>query len=579
LLAGSLADALEQLAAAEAERNEPLPTFREFLESPDFAGPYMAKVGISPIMGAIVDASEGSPVETIDDELAIKVFHLHLDELPLGDAPRVVALQAGRQCGKTSNALAPKAVHAAWTQPAPKLRPGQVARCVIISPRTDLSRAAFRYCKGIVESSPRMSRNIEKITSGNLADVSAEIIVLRRPDGHLVEIVVGPADGGGTAARSATLLFCGLDEAAFFFADDGHTVNDRAIFDAAMGTLRTLDGAQLWITSTPWIEGSGLLEELIAEYWGTRGGVLVAARLSSYEMRGIPDDGRLREDTDTEETYRREVLCQPLPAGSAGFFSAVELANALLREPPARAPEQLGAGGDFAFERDAAAAVVCARYLGGIFAPTLVEERHATPDDLEAATVTVRELGMLVAQAGVNQIMGDHWKRTFVREHLHAARVAFVDAPGSDEGKARTYGAAKRVIDEGRLALGALPRRVAEYVRDQLRAVVATPIAGPGARFRISSPRHSRLLEGVGAAKIGSHGDVAGALVLAMWQAGGGREAASWQVPRAGQPAARETRQAPPARSGAGSSAGFLRERSAGVRRGRGGPSRPDDDD
>jgi hypothetical protein len=553
LLAGSLADDLEELARLELELAESLPSFREFLESPAYAAPYMAAVGISPFVAAIVDASEGSPVETLDDATCREVFRLVPRELPLGEVPRIVVVNAGRQSGKTSNLLAPKAVHAAWTQRAPHLRPGQVARVVIISPHTDQSKAAFRYCKGIVESSPRLRRNLVKITT--------EQILLRRPDGHLVEIVTGAADAGGSAARSSTLLFAGLDEVAFFF-DDSHAVNDRAIFDAAMGTLRMLPGAQLWMVSTPWIEGSGLMEEFIAEHWGRRSSVLVAARISSYALRGAADDASLREETDTEETYRREVLAQPMPAGAGGFFSATELSLAVTRKPPEGEPLELGAGGDFAFERDALAAVVVGRWIGGYFAPVLVEERRATPGDIEAATLRVRELGAAVAEAGCQQIMGDHWKRTFVREHLHLEGVAFVDAPGSDEGKAETYGAWKRVIAEGRLCLGLLPRRVAEYVRDQLRAVIATPMPGPGGRFRISIPRTKRLLEGQGAGRIGAHGDVASALVLAGWQAGAGRQAASWERP-VHQGAARTAKQVSArARVGAGGSMDYLRSRS-----------------
>lgn len=558
-LAGSLADELERVAAIAAERAEALPSFREFLESPEYAGPYMAKVGIPPLVGAIVDASEGMPVDGIDDELAFEVFRLHLDELPLVTVPRVVVVNAGRQAGKTSNLLAPKCVHAALTQPAPFLRPGQVARAVIISPNTKLSEAAFNYCKGICETSPRIQRQIVKIND--------ERILLRRTDGHLVEIVVGAADKGGGAARSATVLFCGLDEVAFF-RDEAHTVNDRAIFDAAMGTVRHLEGAQIWMVSTPWIEGSGLMEELIDAHWGAPGSVLVAARVSSYALRGVADAGQLREDTDTAETYDREILARPLAAGSAGFFAPQALALALLRHPPSGAPEALGGAADWGFERDCAAVVVVERYMGGFFAPRLVEERHATPGDIDAAAKTVRDLGALAFAAGVSQIMGDPWKRPFCREHLHLEHITYVDAPNTDEGKAETYGAWKRVVEDNLLCLAHLDRAVAQYVVSQLRAVVATPIPGPGKKFKISSPRTKRLLEGYGAGKIGAHGDVASALVLAGWQAGARLTAKDWNIPKQ----APQSRAAVPVapRMGAGGSSAWLRGRSTTAGAGRG---------
>jgi len=577
LLAGSLVDALERRRIQDAERSEVLPSFREFLKSPQYAAPYMKKVGIPPVIGAIVDASEGRPVDCLDEDSLLRVFKLGRKDLPRC-TPNVVVVNAGRQCGKTSNLLAPKCVHAALTQRADFLRPGQVARAVIISPTTALSEQAFNFCKGIVEASPRIQRQIVKINS--------EEILLRRTDGNLVEIVVGAADKGGTAARSKTLLYVGLDEVAFFKAADKYTVNDTDIFNAAMGALRTIPGAQLWMTSTPWIKGKGIMEEYIRDHWGKASStVLVAARLSTYAMRGIPEDGSLWiEGVDDEDSYGREVMCQPLPEGATGFFSHDALEAALEREPPDGAPDETGAGGDFAFERDSAAVAIVDRWRGGQFAPRLVQEKGATPGDVEAMTATVQGLGSALAAEGVNQVMADHHQRTFVREHLHGATVngrpspvAFLDAPGGAEGKEETYGALKKVIEQGRLALKGLPKKVAQYVKDQLQSVVSIPTAG--GRYKITVPRTKKALEGAGGGRIGSHGDVVSALVLAAWQAGSGRWASSWQVPR-------QAVRAPPtvpvaARLGAGSSLDWLRSRSSSSGAGRALPrgGGPTDDD
>lgn len=570
-LAASLADDLARLRMREAERNETLPSFREFLESEDYAAPYMRAVGVPPVIGAIVDASEGSPVDGLTDDECRTVFRLGRDELPLGpqQAPRVVVVNAGRQCGKTSNLLAPKCVHAALTQPAPFLRPGQVARAVIISPTTELSEQAFNCCRGIVQTSPRIQRQVEKINS--------EQILLRRTDGHFVEIVVGAADKGGTAARSKTLLFCGLDEVAFFKAADGYTINDRDLFDAAMGALRTIEGAQCWMVSTSWIEGKGIMEEFIHDHWGRPGSVLVAARLSTYVMRGIVDDGCLRQDTDDEDSYNREVLALPMPPTAAGFFPQGALEVALGKQPPPGAPDETGAGGDFAFERDAAAIALVGRWRTGIFAPTRIEERKATPHNVTAATRTVRELGGIVASAGVHQVMADHHRRGFVTEHLHAAGVAFLDAPGGEDGKAETYSALKRLLVEERFALGALPQAMAKYIVDQLASIVAIPLSG--GRFKIAAPRTKRTLEGAGGARVGSHGDAVSALVLAAWQAGAGRWAQSWQQPRT--PATARPTVPLASRLGAGSSMDWLRARSSSSGAGRAlpGRGRPTDDD
>lgn len=559
-LAGSLADALEREIEREKAALEPLPTFLEFLTSPRFCGPYFAARGIepAPVLQAIAAASEGGAVPVLTEEETRASFRCGRVELATGLVPKIVVIGAGRRGGKTSNLLAPKCVHAAWTVPLPTLAPGEIARAAIIAPIRDQAEAAFNYCAGIIEGSPVLSAAVVKRNT--------EEIVLRRPDGRLVEIVVGAANRGGLAGRSRTLVFCGLDEACFFYSDDGHTVNDQAIFDGVMGTLRFVEGAQCWVMSTPWIEGVGLMESFIAEHWGSPGDVLVAARISSYALRGLPDDGSLRLETDDDDTYRREILAIPMLPGAQSFFDPVLLAAAVTAVPPSGAPEAIGAGGDFAFERDSAAAAVVKRFLGGIFVPTRIEERKATPGDLGAQVNTIRELGAAVHEEGVNTIMADYHRRPFVQEHLTLEGVSFVDAPGRDTGKMETYGALKRVIAEGRFVLGALPRHVAEYVRDQLRAVVAEPISGPNGGFRIIAPRTKKVLGGTAQGRAGSHGDAVSALVLAAWQAGSWQTAASWQKPRVPSHARAEERPAA-RRPGAGGSLDFLRDRGGGRRR------------
>ena len=182
-LATSLADTLQaRLDAAKVQASGPI-SFVDFLTSPDFCGPYFASRGIkpSPIILAIAAASEGASPDSITEEQARAVFRCGRIELGTGRRPNVVGIQAGRRGGKTSNLLATKAVHSAWTCPLPTLAPGEIARAVIIAPVVDQAVAAFNYCKGIVEGSPVLSRAVQP--SGK------DEILLRRPDGRLVEIV------------------------------------------------------------------------------------------------------------------------------------------------------------------------------------------------------------------------------------------------------------------------------------------------------------------------------------------------------------------------------------------------------
>jgi hypothetical protein len=569
ICAGSLADALagELERRREAERRPP--TFREFLEDPEYAGPYMEAIHVSPAILAIAEASEGAPVTAADDALCAQLFHCARADMPVGRKPRTVVVNAGRRGGKTSNLLAPKAVHAAWTVPLPNLRKREIARAVIISSEVDLAEAAFNYCKGIVEASPRLSRALEK-------PITAEQILLRRPDGHLVEIVVGAATRGGTAARSRTLVFVGLDEAAFMRADDGeHSVTDRDIYEAAKGTVKVLQGAQIWVVSTPWIEGDGLMEELIEKHWGKPGNCLVAARISSYLLRGIPDDGSLLEEDDDEDTYRREILSIPMPPGSVSFFSSAQITAALKAPPPEGPPDELGAGGDFAFDRDCAAVATVGRWLGGWFAPTLIRERPASPHNDAASIATVREFGRDVRRVGCTSVMIDHHRRPFVAEHLAGVGVAFAEAPGGQDGKVASYGALKRIIEEGRFVLTLLPQKEAEYTAQQLRSVTSVPLTGGG--WKIIATRVKRTLEGRTGGKIGAHGDVVSALVLAAWVAGAGNTAKNWGRVRAPH----DPLPTPAPVRGKAAAPELMRSRSAGLglRPGQGRRRRDDDDD
>jgi hypothetical protein len=562
-----MTDVVSDFAAAAAARlelaqilAEPPIGFYEFLTSPEYAAPYMGTITPSPILLGIALASEGRDPVTMTDEEVQATFRCSRADIVAAGEPKVVEVNAGRRAGKTSNLLATKMVHAAWTTPVPHLKKGERARAVVISPDLDLSEAAFNYAKGICESSPRLSRAIVKNNT--------EEIILRRPDGTLVEIVTGAANKGGKSARSRTLVFAGLDEAAFFFGDDGHTVNDSEIYDAAMGTLGAVAGAQCWIVSTSWIEGVGLMEKFLEENWGAPdSGILVAGRLTTYQLRGIADDGSFRTPGMTSDTYAREILSIPLPKGTFGFFDAVALARALTAPLPEGAPYETGAGADFAYERDCAALALVARHAGGIFAPTLIEERQPDRTDVTSASRTTRELADKAVTRGVTDIMADPHCRPFVREHFAAAGAHFVDAPNTNDGKFTTYAALKKVVEQERFRLAGLPPAVAVYVRDQMRAVVCKPMDGGG--FKIISPRKKGTLAQAAARgeDTGSHGDVVSALVLGAWRAGSGRTEAEWLLPPAPRRAPAPTDAAHPAPRGPGSGAnlGWLRRQSAGL--------------
>lgn len=305
----------------------------------------------------------------------------------------------------------------------------------------------------------------------------------------------------------------------FFFANDGHTVNDRTIYNAilpAFGVPPTA-GTQLWITSTPWVAELGLLEELLKDHWGHPGRVLCAADVTSYDLRGVRDEGQLREGYD-EETYSREILARPFPAGAGTFFHGPDVAAALELMPPAGPAEELGAGGDFAFDRDSSALVIAKRHRGGVFSVSLALEEKPPMIDVQVCS----RFAAATKRAGLDRIAADTWLQRSVSGHLAEHDVAFVGAPAGEQGKRETYIAAKSLLANHQLALGALPEAMRRRIQVQLRQVIAQELTG-GA-LKITSPRPpSRKALAAGEVQETGHGDVVSALVLALWMAGSTR--------------------------------------------------------
>ncbi len=472
----------------------------------------MAGTGISPAIEAIALAAEGHPIpeNLISAEDLKSIFRCGRAGLT-GISPRVVVVGAGRRGGKTSNLLAPRAVHAAWVTPVPTLKKGEIARSVIISPDTDQSGACFDYCRGIVESSPVLSNAVVKITT--------EQILLRRPDGTKVEIVVGAASRGGKAARSRSVLFCGLDEAAFFFPDGSHVANDTDIYAAVLGTIKFLVGAQIWIVSTPWIEGVGVMEKLIEEHWGSPGFALVAARVSSYLLRGIPDDDSLREGMD-DDTYNREIQAKPLPEGSVGFFPMARVIEAEKRENDAPIVER-GAGADLGFLKDSSALVIASKRSKGGFSVDHLEEYSPEPGKPLKPTVVCRQFADTLEEYGIRAVSADNHEKATALEIFGARDITLIPAPALRDDKEKVYRAARTLFEEGAISFWDLPEGDRVNLRNQLRMIVSKP--RPGGGYEISAPRATTKQDLAKQGKsIKGHADAVSAFVLALWQAGSG---------------------------------------------------------
>lgn len=486
----------ERLAlSAELSREEAaLPvSFRRFLESPDFCG-----LTLSPMVAAIVDASEGRRPTTIDDTTSERYFGCSLAELP--SAPRrTVAVQAGGRGGKTSRLLAPKALHAAWTVPLPLLGPGEHAVALIVSSELVFARQALSFCVGYVQASPKLSAALE-------GEPGADSLTLKRPDGCLVDVRVRAAGARGKGGRAFTLVFAGLDEACFFFDDSG-VVNDREIVRAC--SPRIVPGGQLWMVSTPWIEGVGVLEEELAQNHGHHTETLAVRGVGTRALNPSWDptgEIEAKERRNDPENANREISALALAAGSRQFFSREAIESAMGVGLPQQLPYHPGrvyaAGGDAGFVRNSSALAVVERIERDEGTPrfrlALLEERKPRPGLPLDPKATTAEFADLFTGYHTRALVADAHELQEVRAALAVKGCTVVSAPEKRE----AYVNARTILHEGRLDLPEHPR-----LRQQLRDVMAKPVSGGGTQ--ITSPQRPD----------GSHGDLVSALVNALWAA------------------------------------------------------------
>lgn len=485
-------------------------TLHGFMMSEDFARPFFRSRGIepSPVVQAIAQAAGGEPVTTIDEETCKAIFGCGPDGLPTEHRFTIV-VGAGRGGGKTSNLVAVAAVHAMWTAELPNLASEEVAQAAVVCPELAEAKAAFGYVCSICRQSP--------VLSAHISEENTERIELTRPDGRKVEFVAIAPKPGGRGLRSKSLIFVAFDEGSFH-AGDGQALSLNDQMSAAIGsaTGRELK-AQFWIVSSPWVEAEGPMEQIISEDHGKHSKAIVACRVSTYMLKGKPDDGSMRAAYRSDDEYRREILAIPLPKGTRQFFSTVLLQQACAKRPPAVTPAERGAGIDTGHIRDASAVATAARYLPTkdtrlpCFAIDGLREILSSRD--QAPSATYRAMLTLLVERQVKRYASDAANKANLREASDAEGIQFVDAPEY----VAPFIAARELLQEGLLALGSLDKATQASLVEQLEKVKAVERTDRPGHIKIILPRTKGGGAGGGG---GSHVDSAVAFVLALWMVG-----------------------------------------------------------
>jgi hypothetical protein len=517
-------------ARVELQRDREVNSRRKFLE--------LLGLPPSPVVAAILDASQGIRPTTITNQQAIETFGCGLDEMAAaydrwpGGMPRVVVVRAGGRGGKTSRMLAPMAIQAALSVPLPTLESGEHAWSLIVAPDKTLAAQALSFVRGYIERVPWLRNRVvnRSFVGGVERFGNSECITLKRDDGKLVDIRIGVASSGGKWARGKTFVFVGFDEAAFFQADTDKVANDRDLFQAAI--QRIVPGGQLWMVSTPWIEGFGVMEEKIAEDWGRHEHSLIASGPTrALNPKWDPDhtiETHMRL-TDPDNAAR-EIDAIPLPAGSKVFFSP-ELLRAAIEERdvdsdgrPFDLPwipllTHYGAA-DLGFRKNSSALGIARREEGRMVLAFRREIRPARGEPLRPSAVC-RSFAEDCAEYRAFTVLGDLHYADTAHEEFQKVRQAdpvdqtkmraiqYLDFDPSIEAVSDAFSSVRDAMANGRA-------RIPNDVRlvSQLRMTTTKPT--PGGALRIVLPRVGN-----------SHGDLAFASILAM-----SRVSLSEDVPR-----------------------------------------------
>lgn len=517
----------ERFAAAKAKAKidaiGPL-TFRKFLESEEYARPYLAARSpdphgglLSPTAWAIVDALDGNGAD-IDPEISQKVFGCAPDKLPKRGDIREVDISAGGRGGKTSTFLAPYAVFAAWTVPVPTLAAGERAVAAFVAPKRRTARQAFSMAVGLIEASPVLRKCV---VHQNMSSIT-----LRRPDGREVTIEIVVAKPGGLDFRGFKLVFVGVDEAAYM-PTEGAIVDADVVAALRVRLADVVPGerpALAMLVSTPHVEGLGYFMTQLDANWGHHTHALIAARVGTRMLNPYWDvDGRIEaaeraRKPDGDEIADREILAIPLPRGARSVFNGDALRACLKVFGPVYIHEAAGAGGDLAFAHDSSALAIALRYPQGLFALPKdgLLQWHPTAETRLKPSEICEEMARTAAHFGAPEIYADSHYAETLREFTSAVNVGLVVVPNQGD-KEQAYLAAAEVVSGKRLALGALDPDVAEDLIEQMLSVTRRP--GPKGRILISAPRKRLSDDGSGSA---GHADAVSALVLALRAAGAG---------------------------------------------------------
>lgn len=453
------------------------------------------------------------------------MFHFGTTQAP-AKRPTVVIPRAGVRSGKSLLAalcgLAGSLLRCRFRRP-PKLeegeipdprdglvgvRPGELVRALVVTPLVRQSRATFRHFTSNIQQSPRLKQYLVHATK--------EQAVFRRPDGNEVLIEMVAASAAGDNLRSTWLAGVVFDEADFFDDEDGAislTENLRA------ATSRLLDGAQVWLPSSPWAE-SGPYYELFTEAWAKAGDTLAFHSDTRSMNPTFSRELEAKERARDPDNATREYDAIPLAINTKQWFPPEVIAKAIDAERPLLLPPAWGhdhyAGGDLGFRKNSSALAIARAEDARVVLAYYEELRPLKGEPLKPSEVC-KGFGLKLVEYGATSVRGDiHYADTAKEEFGRLAETAKdelleLNKPGatveydewhpSIENVSLLFQRFRELMAEGRLSLPNDARLL-----KQLKGVRSKPM--PGNKMQVVLPKQGR-----------AHGDLLLAVVLACVQA------------------------------------------------------------
>jgi hypothetical protein len=443
------------------------------------------------------------PVE-LDDEhrqMARRLFG-DVDVIP-ASARRVLGVVLGARSGKSAILSALYSLWRMLTADLSMLGPGEQAFAAVVAPDKDTANQVRNFVAGRCEH-----QDIKPLVTSDPAGK----ITLKRSDGYQVVFAVRAASRGGARTRGRTYVSAVLDEACFFRDPSSGVINDQDEFDSV--NARVIADGMVVVPSTPWTK-TGLLWRLYTTNFGAPNTALVAHAPTLLMRENGPD----WETIQAQERVARAV--DPAKARrewdaefgdtAGGLYFSTDIVSRSVEDIPARTlpprGARVGCGGDLALVRDSAAVVVVHQdHDSDEVVVAEVLELHPEPGNPLRLSSVIADHAEVIRRHGADGMSVDQHELHAAGEHAEVSSIELRATAGGNSGNLERFTHARDIIHSGKLRI---PREY-QVVADQLRDIVAKPLSGGGLSF--ASPRRG-----------GRHGDVARALIMALWDLDNGR--------------------------------------------------------